>query len=813
MNKVLSRPLFRQAGGPILPPNPGLNAPPANPVPMPPAMPPQMGPAMPPPAMGLTSGAPSPTGQSSPETALAQAERDAGTEMEQVGAEYLSGVFSGIDSAETAEDLINALRGDDRPIQSRYQELAMIVGPEDASNTPDSVLALAQPGIMLAMPEVDSGVGMLVEDLASGAEMVTPEGAPTDMGQGVGGLMMAGAGPMDPGTGPMDPEMGMAPQRLATGGPVVKKFENGLGVFSDGFTPDPLKAGLDVPAYQRGGTYSEKNIDRLMKKFSPGRTDLKTTYTSYLPVVKDILGDDQSRTDYNQAVVLGELAKGFLSNVGKNQTIAEALASGVSPAVNVLAPLAAKTMERDDKIRQSALKLASDEIGAGRTFRSTLGKEILNQMSKKPEAVRGTAQEQKRATIATSRVYSDIAEAAEKDKEGSGVAAVDAAAVKAGLKGFDDLYHRIADQVNNFLIGKTEIGEIKGSVPAGMQNLTKYKIAKDLDKIIEMDGLQGITKDVVLSYFNPQRSKLPVEDIAKIHSILRKTDLYQQSPNMLLPFVTPEFRNEIFALQRSYAKGGEVIKNFSTGLDVGNIDENETLSLDEFPANDNRDFAQTTALVNQAANPRDETYVQNALTAMRKKANDAVTVQGQGVADFEGLQGLYGTSGFVSGLLNKVGALFGGYSPGDTLVGPTQEAKESLDLTGQALRNVVALEGTTATQRESLGKRKEIEEEFNRLRRQTRNPFVSEEEGLKRLTSIQNQLGILQDRYFREVRSAKTSDAMKADSQAALSAITPALALVSNARLALSQELSRGTPEDKELNVMRRIRERNEDQR
>ena len=57
-----------------------------------------------------------------------------------------------------------------------------------------------------------------------------------------------------------------------------------------------------------------------------------------------------------------------------------------------------------------------------------------------------------------------------------------------------------------------------------MRNLTIYKIQEDLEEIIDMEGYAGLSKDIVLSYFNQQNNLSP-EDIEGIHSILRKTDL------------------------------------------------------------------------------------------------------------------------------------------------------------------------------------------------------------------------------------------------------------------------------------------------
>ena len=130
---------------------------------------------------------------------LAGAEQQAATEAESIGRDYLSSVMTGLDGAEDAESVINALRGDQMPISARYEELAGIVGLQDAQATPESVLALVQPSIMLSQDEgpVDSGVGRLMQGVAGDVNMATGEGGVNPMGQGVGNLMMQGAAPQE----------------------------------------------------------------------------------------------------------------------------------------------------------------------------------------------------------------------------------------------------------------------------------------------------------------------------------------------------------------------------------------------------------------------------------------------------------------------------------------------------------------------------------------------------------------------------------------------------------------------------------------
>jgi len=91
--------------------------------------------------------------------------------------------MTGLDSAEDYETVINGIRGDNLPMEARYAELSDLVGPEDAQQTPESVLALLQPVMMLAGADqeaegVDQGIGGLAQD-----EMMAPIEGP--MAEGI----------------------------------------------------------------------------------------------------------------------------------------------------------------------------------------------------------------------------------------------------------------------------------------------------------------------------------------------------------------------------------------------------------------------------------------------------------------------------------------------------------------------------------------------------------------------------------------------------------------------------------------------------
>ena len=143
-------------------------------------------PMMPPPPMaGAPMGAP-PMG-ASPEAQVQMTEQVSAREGEMLGREYLDEMMTGMDTADSTDELIDSIRGNDRTLQERYDELAGFVGERDASATPESVLALVQPTIMLTeQGAMDSGIGELMQGITGEVDMETEMGVPTPMGQGLG---------------------------------------------------------------------------------------------------------------------------------------------------------------------------------------------------------------------------------------------------------------------------------------------------------------------------------------------------------------------------------------------------------------------------------------------------------------------------------------------------------------------------------------------------------------------------------------------------------------------------------------------------
>ena len=76
--------------------------------------------------------------------------------------EQMQGQMDTLEDSDDLEEMMNAVRGDVQPVEARRAELAEYVGPDDAQQTPDTVLALVQPVMQLA--GIDQGIGSLAEE-------------------------------------------------------------------------------------------------------------------------------------------------------------------------------------------------------------------------------------------------------------------------------------------------------------------------------------------------------------------------------------------------------------------------------------------------------------------------------------------------------------------------------------------------------------------------------------------------------------------------------------------------------------------------
>jgi hypothetical protein len=203
-----------------------------------------------------------------------------------------------LDDAEDYATVINSLRGDDAPIEARYAELAELVGPEDAQQTPESVLTLVQPAIMMAA--VDQGIGGLAaEEMTAPVEGAMAEGIMSTVAPPPPPEMMA-APPAAPGP-MMDPAMmgGPPPVNFNQGGLVrrgdnqpVQYFEDAGVVLppSSGFfslRDRPFTTGTDTPTLD---TLLLQNIAKAQNQ-AAARRALSPAAAANLPPIKSERGD------------------------------------------------------------------------------------------------------------------------------------------------------------------------------------------------------------------------------------------------------------------------------------------------------------------------------------------------------------------------------------------------------------------------------------------------------------------------------------------------------------------------------------------
>ena len=297
-------------------------------------------------------------------------EQQAAMGGEQAGLEYLAGTMEGIDAAQNFEEVINAMRGNAAPMQERRMELAGFVGDEDAYRTPDSVVAMVQPTIMLTEEgAMDSGIGQLMQALSADVAMMGPEGQPTPVGQGVGELLMQGQPEPMP---PMPQEMMMA----FNGGPVVKKYADG----------DPEGVTKQVTAQDLRNYFTTQLLAQGMGGTQPDQID--TLYESYLPDLQRILGDTDELRKQREGLRMAEA--GFQLATGRDKSgkniSGQPLLSQVGSAFQTFAGGRAKDLEadrtRDLAIRTMAYKQAADQQKFQRETKSSLNQALLGAAAK-----------------------------------------------------------------------------------------------------------------------------------------------------------------------------------------------------------------------------------------------------------------------------------------------------------------------------------------------------------------------------------------------------------------------------------------------
>ena len=163
--------------------------------------------------------------------------------MEQMLMQAQQGITA-LDDAESAEEVMNAMRGDQATIEERRMELAQIVGEGDAQSTPESVLTLVQPVMMMA--QVDQGIGGLAQDQMN--QEVTG-----DMAGGIMSTVNMGA---EEGPAPVNFKYGGVVGMQEGGDPLIASYEKRLPLYQQ-------IAGIDAAEQQR-----QSDLDKAQMLFA-----------------------------------------------------------------------------------------------------------------------------------------------------------------------------------------------------------------------------------------------------------------------------------------------------------------------------------------------------------------------------------------------------------------------------------------------------------------------------------------------------------------------------------------------------------------
>lgn len=299
---------------------------------------------------------------------LSQAEQSTAQETAQMGSDYAQGVMSGIDGAEDFKSMIDSIRGNDMPIQARYEELAGYVGPEDAQRTPESVLAMVQPTLMMTEEgAMGSGIGELMQGIAGSVEMETEGGQATPMGQGVGSMLMAGA---------QEPV-----QAFRHGGHVQKLAPGGEAVAA----PNPTT--IDLPQLNTSGLPTKSAIQSTFPQM----------YKDRLAVYEQALGrDPEERKKEMQSNILFDIAQrglAFASGVDPqtgeniaNRPMGAQLARQIQTLPGTIGEQLMAERQRKEGIQLAALqsaeageKAAFEQASAERAQRFSAAKDVYQQ--------------------------------------------------------------------------------------------------------------------------------------------------------------------------------------------------------------------------------------------------------------------------------------------------------------------------------------------------------------------------------------------------------------------------------------------------
>jgi hypothetical protein len=317
-----------------------------------------------------------------------------------------------IDAAESTEETINALRGNEASLEDRYSELAELVGNADAKKTPESVLALVQPTFtMMDMVQQESPAGGIADAmptaggglLTGNIDMASPVQAP-GMGEAVTRIN-AGEQPVTANLGGLQNDLVNRPNIRIPANVTLNRQPITMTLPNLGATQLPSQATLDqdkVRGY--AGDYMSMMrpyLNQMTGGAGPGIDKRMELLAPYLPKQKtsaeimgeydELLGTDSMDDAQTQAYLA--LVKAGQSIAGSDKTLLGAAIDAAGEAAPTLSKIAAKksaddrasklaarqeSVSREDAIRSAQLGVAQTAISDAARASGTLEGAILN---------------------------------------------------------------------------------------------------------------------------------------------------------------------------------------------------------------------------------------------------------------------------------------------------------------------------------------------------------------------------------------------------------------------------------------------------
>ena len=291
----------------------------------------------------------------------------------------LQGASEEVGDLEQAGDfksMMDQFSGENKSEEERRDDLASIVGPEDAAQTPDSVLALVTPVVQISM--LDQGIAPMAQEA-----MDTPvEG---DMAGGI--MSMTGAG-------------NEPPVNFNQGGEVLRRGdEDPVQFFANdnlnrvvGLMTTPESFAMNQLAMQNLAlARNQKNLERLaeLPKVTPAR-DLKTIFKEKQDLYSGLLGDSEEQKKLTQSQILFDIANTALAfaapmpgeKPGMSAAQRLAMAASTTKLPQTIGARAAQLGADKRKLDLAALQAAETTQAAEKKQETEMKKKLIEVKSK-----------------------------------------------------------------------------------------------------------------------------------------------------------------------------------------------------------------------------------------------------------------------------------------------------------------------------------------------------------------------------------------------------------------------------------------------